>query len=190
MASPLPPTLRVEFAFTAEDYLAGQACQRAHPSSAQRRRTGDLPIVRILLPVFFALIIGFVWISMGWKEALEQFLVLGSICVTMIFLLPRGFGLIFAWYVSRKIARLHREGKTQTRVAITPEGISQGNDRRQRTFTWDEVESVVRDGDRVFFYHGPAIFLGVPQRAFPTVAEFEEFVRTAGRYHSDAAGHG
>ncbi len=122
---------------------------------------------------------------MGWKEALQQFFILGSICVATIFLIPWCMGRLFGWSVSRKITRLHREGKTRARVAITPEGISQGNDQRQRTFHWEEVESVVRDGDMVFFYHGPAIFLGVPQRAFPSVAEFDEFVQIAERYHAN-----
>jgi hypothetical protein len=94
---------------------------------------------------------------------------------------------VLRWYVARAL----RVGKNQglfcrQRIILSADGITEASDLRQSTISWRAVERVVHHQSHAYIYLNSVMAVIVPQRAFASAAEFEEFMRTAERHLANA----
>ncbi len=181
--------MTVEYEMTPEDWVAFNLYHHRRSPTARRRYLWSwLFPAGVWLFVCTAL-----WhlADRGRGTPLQTFLALLPLFVAApIYLL---------WYpwayrrnLRRIVAGMMSEGKNRRlfgrhRVTISPDGIAESGEFGQSTTTWQAVERVVPDGEYAYVYLNALAAIVIPRRAFANPAQFDEFVRTAGRYHEDAA---
>ncbi len=79
--------------------------------------------------------------------------------------------------------RSYREGKNRGllgphRVTVDAEWLTEATDEREHRTRWRAMEKVERAGEYVFLYVSGFSAVVVPERAFASEAEAEDFVRT------------
>lgn len=71
-------------------------------------------------------------------------------------------------------------------LAITPEALAASDSSAAETILWHAIERVIEQRDHAFFYISATHAHILPKRAFAEERQFEEFVKTARRYHAEA----
>lgn len=191
----VPEFLTVEYDYTPDDFTAFNLYH--HLQARPKRRSRLVPWdvenpfgSRIYWGAIgaFALSVAFL-IRTGENVRTPVFMVvwIGSICFALS-LTGRLIIKVLRWaeprLLRRYVAKALRAGRNQgvfgrQRVTLTPEGITEANELRQSTVRWPAVERVVRDRAHAYIYLSSMSAVVVPQRAFASAGEFEEFVRTA-----------
>lgn len=104
---------------------------------------------------------------------------------------------IFPWWYRRKVrnivAGMISEGQnrgllSRHEVTISPEKVTSSNEFGQSSTAWRAVERVVLAGDYIFVYTNALAAIIVPQRAFASRDEFEQFANAASDFRARAIG--
>src|SRR5690606_26380071 len=124
----------------------------------------------------------------------------GTPLISFLALLPLFGGVLiylfgYPWghytMLCRAVKGMVNEGKnrglfTPSRLALTPNDITEANELVRTTTDWRAIEKINADEKAAYIYTNAVNAIMVPRRAFASSEKFEEFVRTAQNYHAEA----
>jgi hypothetical protein len=186
-----PGTLRVEYTLTLEDALTFSRYHWKHWG----KRPGQPAHVSWWVPIILGL-----WGFAGLAKYLGDPASFPNSLVDLICLL---LSLFFAsvpcfWVFTLLFGgmirdyRLRRQFRSNPRysdrrvIAISEEGVTEGDQTATMTIRWHAVVRIIEDGHLAYIYINASEAFVLPKRAFADGRQFEEFVDAARRYHAEA----
>ena len=181
--------MTAEYEITRDDLSAFNLYHHRHSPTARRHYRRSW-----LLPAFIGFLIcsGIGYLANDGRGPWRTFLDL----LPLFSFVPM-YLLYFPWAYRRtlrkNVAGMVSEGQNRGlfsphRVTISPEGVTSSSELEQTSTAWRAVERVVASPTHAYIYTNALAAVIVPQRAFASPAEFEEFIRTARDYYENARG--
>lgn len=181
--------MTVEYEITKDDLSAFNLFHNRHSPTARRHhlRAWFVP------PLIWLLVCTAIW-HLADRDR-------GTPLRTFLDLLPLFSGvpfylLYFPWAYRRKLRKIVDgmigEGKNRALfghriVTISEDAVTSAGEHSQTATDWRAVEKVVASDEHAYIYTSAMTAIIIPRRAFASVSEFEEFIRTARGYYEKAA---
>jgi len=176
--------MTAEYELTKDDVSAFSLYHHFNSATARRQylRSWFIPAAILLLACIT------VWFLVDrergtpWRTFLDLSPLFGVVPLYLVY---------FPWMYRRKVRKtitaMASEGRNRAlfsrrQVSISPEGITDSSELRRSWMAWPAIERVVNNGDYAFVYVSAMSAIIIPRRAFAP-GDFEEFVRTASKYH-------
>jgi hypothetical protein len=91
----------------------------------------------------------------------------------------------------KRIERMFREGQNKgmsntTKLAISEDGMEANNSLSASKMLWSAIEKITVTDEYIFLYVSAMNAMVIPQRAFATEAQRQEFIQLVQHYHHTA----
>jgi hypothetical protein len=108
-------------------------------------------------------------------------LIMGVLVLLLTILLKRKWFHVSASF--RLVGKDVDKFLAERHLRIAPESLTHATEFGMETLPWKAIEKIALSADHVFLFSSSTAAYIVPQDAFATGADFEEFVQLARRYH-------